>query len=144
MLKKKSRYVGKTDRHLAVHFIEHLRAFQPFWKYIRECYTSVEFDDKTAVPILHTNHKSIPHLMTLEALYQHQKRIQTNTRANHMALSVQHGLAFFLFVNSVECRCKSYSFGWFLSFWAFETVFLVYTVLWKNIVWRCRYISRII
>ena len=54
----------QTDRHLMVRFREHLRAFQSFGKHIRDFDKIVEFDDKIAVPILHTTHESIHHLIT--------------------------------------------------------------------------------
>ena len=68
---------------------------------------SVEFDDKTAVSILHTTHFP-PHDPRSsmdsrnQALYQHQRRTQT-TRDNHTALSVRYDLAFLLFVNKQCC-----------------------------------------
>ena len=57
-----------TDRYLLVRFKEHLRASQIFGKHIKECDTSVKFDDKTEVFILLTIYESILALVTHEAL----------------------------------------------------------------------------
>ena len=73
-------YVGQTDRHLLVRFKEHLRPSQPLGKHVRQCETSVDFNDKSAVSILHATHGSILQLMTHEALWIREIKPSINTK----------------------------------------------------------------
>ena len=73
-------YVGQTDRHLLVRFKEHIRPSQPVGKHLRLCDTSIEFENKDSVSILHQTYGSILHLMTQEALWIREIKPSINTK----------------------------------------------------------------
>ena len=62
-------YVSQTDRHPLVRFKEHIRPSQPVGKHFRLWHTSLEFENKELVSILHQIYGIILHLMTQEALW---------------------------------------------------------------------------
>ena len=60
-------YVGNIDCYLRVIIKEHIRPSLPVGEHLRLCHTSIQFESKESMSILHQTYCSIVHLMTQEA-----------------------------------------------------------------------------